>query len=165
MPDYRVRDKRDIDRQGLFICQRVFQSNNLHNNILNCFDLDFGAGGAALRNDSPGNDSIEFIYKGDKGISAYDADNQDSKHRENDKCKCRVCRRFKVPPSEFKPRVYNEVEDLQNNSEDESALQRVAALKEQQAKRRQREVRNGRIYIDDVDEEGNVKHTKRDKYA
>lgn len=70
-----------------------------------------------------------------------------------------------MPPSEFKPRVYNEVEDLQNNSEDESALQRVAALKEQQAKRRQREARNERVYVDDVDEDGNAKHTKRDKYA
>lgn len=81
MPDYRVRDKRDIDSgsrgQGLFIRQRVFQSNNLHKNILNCFNLDFGAGGAALRDGSPEDDSIQFIYKGDKGISAYDQDHPD----------------------------------------------------------------------------------------
>ncbi len=69
-----------------------------------------------------------------------------------------------MPPTEFKTRVYNEVEDLQNNSEDESALQKIAVLKEQQAKRRQREVKNERIYIDDVDE-GNGKATKGDKYA
>ena len=81
MPDYRVRDKRDIDSgsrgQGLFIRQRVFQSNNLQNNILSCFNLDFGAGGAALRDGSLGDDSIQFIYKGDKGISAYDQDHPD----------------------------------------------------------------------------------------
>lgn len=104
----------------------MFQTSNLNNNILNCFNLDFGVG--------------------------EDATPEDQRMaREN---------RYKVP--DFKPRAYNEVEDLQNNSEDEGTL---AALKEQQAKRRQREAKNERIYIDDVDEDGNLKPGKRDKFA
>lgn len=41
-PDFRIREERDIDEQGLFLTTRIFQPQNLNNNIVNLFNMDFG---------------------------------------------------------------------------------------------------------------------------
>jgi hypothetical protein len=42
-PDFRIREARDMDREGLFLTTRVFQPQNLNNNIVNLFNMDFGS--------------------------------------------------------------------------------------------------------------------------
>lgn len=40
-PDYRIRKERDIDNEGKFIQQMVFQPLNLNNNLVGCFNYTF----------------------------------------------------------------------------------------------------------------------------
>lgn len=43
LPDFHIRQTRDIDQNGIFLNQRVFQPHNLNNNLYCTFNFDFGA--------------------------------------------------------------------------------------------------------------------------
>ena len=63
-PDFHIRAYRDIDENGVFLNQRVFQPSNLNNNLVNIFNLDF--------DEAQTNPLSRFGIKGFKDASLMD---------------------------------------------------------------------------------------------